>query len=99
MPLEAAAQKIVRNAKVLYGPSKAANAGGVSVSSLEMSQNAVDAQWTAQEVEEKLQEIMKGIHARCVQYGTTDDGKVDYVNGSNIAGGVRVLEAMELLGW
>jgi len=99
MPLEAAAQKIVRNAKVLYGPSKAANAGGVSVSSLEMSQNAVGAQWTAQEVEEKLQEIMKGIHARCVQYGTTDDGKVDYVNGSNIAGGVRVLEAMELLGW
>jgi len=99
MPLEAAAQKIVRNAKVLYGPSKAANAGGVSVSSLEMSQNAVGAQWTAQEVEEKLQEIIKGIHARCVQYGTTDDGKVDYVNGSNIAGGVRVLEAMELLGW
>ena len=82
MPLEAAAQKIVRNAKVLYGPSKAANAGGVSVSSLEMSQNAVGAQWTAQEVEEKLQEIIKGIHARCVQYGTTDDGKVDYVNGS-----------------
>jgi glutamate dehydrogenase (NADP+) len=99
MPLEAAAQRAVRSSTVLYGPSKAANAGGVAVSSLEMSQNAMHTQWTAQEVDKKLQTIMKDIHARCVEYGTGAEGKVDYVNGSNIAGGVRVLEAMKLLGW
>jgi len=99
MPLTADAQKIVRESKVLYGPSKAANAGGVSVSGLEMSQNASHAQWKKEEVDEKLQEIMKSIHAQCVEYGTQEDEKVDYVNGSNIAGGAKVLEAMKHLGW
>jgi glutamate dehydrogenase (NADP+) len=99
MPLTADAQKIVRESKVLYGPSKAANAGGVSVSGLEMSQNASHAQWTEEEVDVKLQEIMKSIHKQCVEYGTQKQGAVDYVQGSNIAGGVKVLEAMKHLGW
>ena len=83
-----------QEAKIFYGPGKAANAGGVAVSGLEQSQNTLRIAWTREEVDEKLQQIMKDIHDKCVQYGTTDDGWVDYVNGSNIGGFVKVANAM-----
>jgi len=79
--------------KILYGPGKAANAGGVAVSGLEMSQNAMRIQWSRKEVDEKLQRIMVNIHDQCVRYG--DNGnKVDYVKGANIGGFIKVADAM-----
>ena len=79
---------------VLFGPGKAANAGGVAVSGLEMSQNSLRLSWTRAEVDEKLYNIMIDIHAACVQYGKDGDGYVDYVKGANVAGFVKVAEAM-----
>ena len=81
-------------AKVLYAPGKAANAGGVSVSGLEMAQNASMISWTAAEVDAKLHQIMENIHAQCVKYGTLEDGTVNYVKGANIAGFMKVAKAM-----
>jgi glutamate dehydrogenase (NADP+) len=81
-------------AKILYAPGKAANAGGVSVSGLEMSQNSMRLSWTKEEVDEKLKGIMAAIHASCVQYGTEADGFVNYVKGANIAGFMKVAKAM-----
>ena len=81
-------------AKILYGPGKAANAGGVSVSGLEMTQNAGVVRWPREEVDARLQQIMKSIHANCVRYGKDQDGFVDYVRGANIAGFVKVADAM-----
>ena len=81
-------------AKILYAPGKAANAGGVSVSGLEMAQNASMISWTAQEVDAKLHQIMENIHAQCVKYGTLEDGTVNYVKGANIAGFMKVAKAM-----
>ena len=81
-------------AKILYGPGKAANAGGVSVSGLEMTQNAGVVRWPREEVDTRLQQIMKSIHANCVRYGKDQDGFVDYVRGANIAGFVKVADAM-----
>jgi glutamate dehydrogenase (NADP+) len=81
-------------AKILYAPGKAANAGGVSVSGLEMTQNAIKLSWTAEEVDEKLKNIMKSIHQQCTTYGTQPDGYVDYVKGANIAGFIKVAKAM-----
>lgn len=78
---------------VLFGPAKAANAGGVAVSGLEQSQNALRLSWTREEVDQKLQEIMKGIHGKCVTWGQSDDG-VNYVRGANIAGFIKVADAM-----
>ena len=81
-------------AKILYAPGKAANAGGVSVSGLEMAQNASMISWTAEEVDAKLHQIMENIHAQCVKYGTLKDGTVNYVKGANIAGFMKVAKAM-----
>ncbi len=85
--------------KVLFAPGKAANAGGVAVSGLEMSQNAMHLHWTAEEVDERLRGIMKSIHSECVRYGKEDDGYVDYAKGANIAGFIKVADAMCQLGY
>lgn len=81
-------------AKVLYAPGKAANAGGVSVSGLEMTQNLMKLSWSREEVDEKLKSIMNSIHTQCVQYGTEADGTVNYVKGANVAGFMKVAKAM-----
>lgn len=83
-----------QNSKILFAPGKASNAGGVATSGLEMSQNSLRLSWTRTEVDEKLKDIMKDIHDSCVEYGTNDDGTVDYVRGANIAGFVKVADAM-----
>ncbi|MEQ1303905.1 NADP-specific glutamate dehydrogenase [Acinetobacter radioresistens] len=81
-------------AKILYAPGKASNAGGVATSGLEMSQNALRLGWSFEEVDERLHAIMKEIHRNCVKYGTQEDGTVNYVDGANIAGFVKVADAM-----
>ncbi|HCT93190.1 MAG: glutamate dehydrogenase [Bacteroidetes bacterium GWE2_39_28] len=83
----------LQKAKVLYAPGKAANAGGVAVSGLEMTQNAMHISWTAEEVDNKLKQIMENIHQQCVKYGTQKDGFINYVNGANIAGFMKVARA------
>lgn len=98
MPSTLDAIHLFQNAKILFGPAKAVNAGGVAVSGLEMSQNAGHTQWTTDEVDNELRAIMKRIHAVCVQYGVESE-KVDYVRGANIGGFVRVVDAMKHLGW
>ncbi len=80
--------------KIPFGPGKAANAGGVAVSGLEMSQNAMKFNWSKEEVDQKLHVIMKSIHEACMKYGTEEDGFVDYVKGANIAGFIKVADAM-----
>lgn len=99
MPLTDTAVQIFHEHKILYAPGKAANAGGVSVSGIEMAQNAAHYAWTCEEVEEELQKIMNHIHNQCVEHGKIGDGYVDYVKGANIAGYKRVLNAMKKLGW
>ncbi|MCF6242368.1 MAG: NADP-specific glutamate dehydrogenase [Bacteroidales bacterium] len=94
MPCTPEAIEAFQEAKVLFSPGKASNAGGVAVSGLEMSQNSMRYNWTAEEVDKKLHVIMKDIHSACVKYGTEDDGYVDYVKGANIAGFVKVADAM-----
>ncbi|MCC5923519.1 MAG: NADP-specific glutamate dehydrogenase [Crocinitomicaceae bacterium] len=79
---------------VLFAPGKAANAGGVATSGLEMSQNSLRMNWTREEVDARLKEIMKNIHAQCVKYGRNEKGSIDYVKGANIAGFVKVADAM-----
>ena len=83
-----------QNNGVLFAPGKAVNAGGVATSGLEMTQNAAHLSWSAQEVDDKLHWIMQSIHEQCVKYGTRPDGSVDYVKGSNIAGFMKVAQAM-----
>lgn len=80
--------------KLLYAPGKAANAGGVSVSCLEMSQNSSHISWSAEEVDMRLKTIMKDIHQNCVKFGTQKDGYINYVKGANIAGFMKVARAM-----
>ncbi len=94
MPTTPDAIEVFSKAKILFAPGKASNAGGVATSGLEMSQNAIGLSWPAKEVDEKLHNIMNDIHAACVQYGKDGDGYVDYVKGANIAGFVKVAEAM-----
>ena len=94
MPSTTEAIHEFNNAKILYGPGKAANAGGVSVSGLEMSQNSLRLSWTRNEVDTKLKQIMKNIHQKCVEYGKGKDGYINYENGANIAGFVKVADAM-----
>jgi glutamate dehydrogenase (NADP+) len=94
MPSTPEAVKVFHDHKVLFGPGKAANAGGVAVSGLEMSQNSMRLQWTKEEVDEKLQSIMKNIHAACVKNGKDEDGYVNYVKGANISGFIKVANAM-----
>ena len=83
-----------QNAHIMFAPGKAVNAGGVATSGLEMTQNAMHISWTAKEVDEKLHGIMDSIHASCVKYGTQPDGYINYVKGANIAGFMKVAEAM-----
>ena len=94
MPSTIEAAKAFEAAGVLYAPGKASNAGGVATSGLEMSQNAMRMSWPREEVDARLLEIMKGIHAACVQYGKRPDGSISYVDGANIAGFVKVADAM-----
>ncbi len=94
MPSTIEAAKAFEAAGVLYAPGKASNAGGVSTSGLEMSQNAMRMNWTAEEVDNRLLIIMQGIHAACLKHGTRADGTVSYVDGANIAGFVKVADAM-----
>lgn len=94
MPSTPDAIAVFQNSKVLFAPGKAANAGGVATSGLEMSQNAIRLSWTKEEVDNKLKDIMKHIHASCEAYGANDLGDVDYVKGANIAGFVKVADAM-----
>jgi glutamate dehydrogenase (NADP+) len=94
MPSTPEAIEVFTKAKILFSPGKASNAGGVATSGLEMSQNSMRYSWTSEEVDEKLQKIMGDIHASCVKYGKQEDGYVDYVKGANIAGFVKVADAM-----
>ena len=80
--------------KMLFAPGKAVNAGGVATSGLEMSQNALHLSWTAEEVDQRLHQIMHAIHAQCLKYGTQPDGYVNYVKGANVAGFMKVAKAM-----
>lgn len=94
MPSTLEAVEIFLDAGILYAPGKASNAGGVAVSGLEMSQNAMRLHWTATEVDAKLHQIMQSIHASCVRFGEQPDGSINYVQGANIAGFVKVADAM-----
>ncbi|MBE6310194.1 MAG: NADP-specific glutamate dehydrogenase [Bacteroidales bacterium] len=94
MPSTPDAVRQFLEAKILYAPGKAANAGGVSVSGLEMSQNSQKFSWSAEDVDAKLQSIMKNIHEQCVKYGAEADGTVNYVKGANVAGFMKVAKAM-----
>ena len=94
MPSTPEAIAVFHKAKILFSPGKASNAGGVSTSGLEMSQNSLRYNWTAKEVDDKLKEIMLDIHEACVTYGTQENGYVDYVKGANVAGFVKVADAM-----
>ncbi|MCD6100158.1 MAG: NADP-specific glutamate dehydrogenase [Candidatus Marinimicrobia bacterium] len=93
MPSTPEAIDVFQSAKILFGPGKAANAGGVAVSGLEMTQNSMRLSWTREEVDNKLKEIMRNIHATCVKYGKKGD-YVDYVRGANIGGFIKVADAM-----
>lgn len=94
MPTTPGAIAILQKNGILYAPGKATNAGGVAVSGLEMSQNSARLYWTREEVEGKLKLIMRSIHEQCRQYGTDANGNIDYLKGANIAGFVRVADAM-----
>ena len=94
MPSTKDAISVFHNAKILFAPGKASNAGGVATSGLEMTQNSLRYHWSREEVDEKLKEIMLNIHNSCIEYGKGDDGYIDYVKGANIAGFVKVADAM-----
>lgn len=94
MPTELGGMHVFQSANVLFGPAKAANAGGVAVSGLEQSQNSLRLSWSREEVDGRLQEIMKSIHDKCVEFGSNGSGPVNYVDGANIAGFVKVADAM-----
>ncbi len=93
MPSDSKAVDIFINNKILFGPGKAANAGGVAVSGLEMSQNSIFSSWSRSEVDKKLSNIMKNIHSKCMEYGT-ENNFINYVKGANIAGFIKVADAM-----
>jgi len=98
MPTNLEGVHIFKEAKILFAPGKAANAGGVAVSGLEMSQNSERRAWKEAELQQLLLDIMEGIHDRCVAYGRTPDGYIDYVKGANIAGFKKVADAMLAFG-
>lgn len=98
MPCTSSAIHLIEESNILYGPGKAANAGGVTVSGLEMSQNSLRFSWSREKVDHKLKNVMNQIHKKCLHYGRTDDGKISYENGANIAGFVKVADAMIALG-
>jgi glutamate dehydrogenase (NADP+) len=94
MPSEQVAVDAFQDAKILFSPSKAANAGGVAVSGLEMTQNSMHLSWSRDELNRHLREIMLDIHNRCLQYGVESDHYVNYLKGANIAGFIKVADAM-----
>ena len=94
MPSTPEAITVFQNAKILYSPGKASNAGGVATSGLEMTQNSMRLKWTSEEVDARLRTIMADIHAACLKYGTEEDGYINYVKGANIAGFMKVANAM-----
>ena len=94
MPCTPEAVEVFQKAKILFSPGKASNAGGVATSGLEMSQNSLRLSWTSEEVDQKLHQIMNDIHDACVKYGSEEGGYIDYVKGANIAGFVKVADAM-----
>jgi glutamate dehydrogenase (NADP+) len=94
MPCTPEAIELFHKKKILFAPGKAANAGGVATSGLEMSQNSLKMNWTRKEVDDRLHQIMRDIHEACVEHGTQPDGYVDYVKGANIAGFLKVANAM-----
>jgi glutamate dehydrogenase (NADP+) len=99
MPVEQRAVEKFFDADVLFAPSKAANAGGVAISGLEMSQNSIRRTWDVDEVHRSLREIMHNIHEQCVEYGAqTNSDRIDYVKGANIAGFIKVANAMVAYG-
>jgi glutamate dehydrogenase (NADP+) len=98
MGSEAGAVDAYLQARILYGPGKAANAGGVAISGLEMTQNSMRLSWSRKELNDQLGSIMRGIHARCVEYGEEADGYVNYVKGANIAGFTKVADALIAFG-
>jgi glutamate dehydrogenase (NADP+) len=98
MPSTPGAIEVFQNAKILYAPGKAANAGGVATSGLEMTQNSVRLSWTRDEVDAKLKNIMQNIHAQCVKYGTETDGYINYVKGANVAGFMKVAKTILVQG-
>ena len=94
MPCLPKAIEAFQKAKILFAPGKAANAGGVATSGLEMTQNAMHLSWPREEVDARLHEIMKNIHKACVEHGKEPDGYINYVKGANIAGFMKVANAM-----
>jgi glutamate dehydrogenase (NADP+) len=94
MPCTPEAIEVFQENRILYAPGKAANAGGVATSGLEMAQNSMKLNWQRNEVDRRLHEIMENIHAACVEHGTEEDGYVNYVKGANIAGFMKVANAM-----
>ena len=94
MPCTPDAIEIFQENRILYAPGKAANAGGVATSGLEMSQNSMKLNWLREEVDRRLHDIMSSIHSACVEHGTEPDGYVDYVKGANISGFMKVANAI-----
>ena len=94
MPSTPEAIQVFIDKGILFGPGKAANAGGVAVSGLEMTQNSMRLNWSRDEVDQRLQTIMQSIHNTCCEYGTKDNGFINYVDGANIGGFVKVADAM-----
>ena len=94
MPSTPEAMHTFQEARILFAPGKASNAGGVATSGLEMSQNSLRISWTREEVDQRLKGIMGNIHDSCLQFGTEPDGYCNYVKGANIAGFVKVADAM-----
>jgi len=94
MPCTPEAIETIQKHKILYSPGKAANAGGVGTSGIEMTQNSMKMNWTRKEVDDKLHQIMRDIHNACKIHGIQKDGYVDYVKGANIAGFLKVANAM-----
>jgi len=93
MPVHHDAAEVIAASGVMLAPGKAANAGGVAISGLEMTQNAIRMSWTREEIDQRLQKIMRGIHEQCVEYGRDND-HIDYVKGANVAGFLKVADAM-----
>ena len=94
MPCTPEAVEVFHHNKILFAPGKAANAGGVATSGLEMSQNSMKLSWMSEEVDARLHQIMRSIHESCVKYGKEKDGYINYVKGANVAGFLKVANAM-----
>ena len=94
MPSTPEAISVFKKNRILYSPGKASNAGGVATSGLEMTQNSIRYKWTAEKVDAELHRIMSDIHRACTEYGKCEDGYIDYVKGANLAGFIKVANAM-----